>query len=108
VAAVDVVNNSIIAKQRVPHDITSGILATAGGLTFTALQDGGVIALDDETLQILWRFDTGIPLKSAPQTFAVPNGRQLVSVIAGGSASGATFPELALMQRGAMLYFFSL
>ncbi|MCC6984226.1 MAG: PQQ-binding-like beta-propeller repeat protein [Bauldia sp.] len=108
VAAVDVVSNSIIAKQRVPHDITSGIMATAGGLAFTALQDGGVIALDDETLQILWRFDTGIPLKSAPQTFAVPSGRQLVSVIAGGSASGATFPELALMQRGAMLYFFSL
>src|ERR1700682_4116428 len=36
----------------------------------TALQDGWVIAYNDETLEELWRFNLGTPLKGAPVDFA--------------------------------------
>ena len=45
--------------------------ATAGGLVFTALQDGWVVAYNDETLEELWRFNVGTPLKGAPVTYAI-------------------------------------
>ena len=40
-------------------------------LVFTALQDGWVIAYNDETLEELWRFNVGTPLKGAPVTYAI-------------------------------------
>ena len=52
-------------------EIRSGVLATAGGVVFTALQDGWVVAYDDEKLEELWRFNVGTPLKGAPVTYAI-------------------------------------
>ncbi len=52
-------------------EIRSGVVATAGGLVFTALQDGWVAAYNDETLEELWRFNVGTPLKGAPVTYAI-------------------------------------
>ena len=40
-------------------EVRSGATATAGGLVFTALQDGWVVAYNDETLEELWRFNVG-------------------------------------------------
>ena len=40
-------------------EIRSGATDTAGGLVFTALQDGWVVAYNDETLEELWRFNVG-------------------------------------------------
>ena len=64
-------------------EVRSGVVATAGGLVFTALQDGWVVAYHDETLQELWRFNVGTPLKGAPVTYAV-GPRQYVAVQASG------------------------
>jgi alcohol dehydrogenase (cytochrome c) len=38
---------------------------------FTATQDGWVIAYNDETLEELWRFNLGTPLKGAPVTYSI-------------------------------------
>lgn len=68
------INHRIVAKTVTDIEIRSGVVATAGGVVFTALQDGGVVAYDDEKLQQLWRFNVGTPLKGAPVTYAVgPN-----------------------------------
>ena len=71
VVAYDVVNHKVMAKAVTDIEIRSGALVTAGGLLFTALQDGWVVAYDDESLEELWRFNVGTPLKGAPVTYAV-------------------------------------
>ena len=70
-----------IERQRAP--ITSGTLATAGGLVFSALQDGWVVAYNDETLEELWRFNVGTPLKGAPVTYSI-GPRQNLAVQSSG------------------------
>jgi alcohol dehydrogenase (cytochrome c) len=83
VTAFDVVNHKLLAKAVTDIEIRSGALATAGGLVFTALQDGWVIAYNDETLEELWRFNVGTPLKGAPVTYAI-GPRQYLAVQASG------------------------
>jgi alcohol dehydrogenase (cytochrome c) len=71
VTAYDTVNNKVLAKAITDIEVRSGATATAGGLVFTALQDGWVVAYNDETLEELWRFNVGTPLKGAPVTYAI-------------------------------------
>ena len=69
VTAFDAANHKVLAKAVTDIEIRSGVTATAGGLVFTALQDGWIIAYNDETLEELWRFNIGTPLKGAPVTY---------------------------------------
>ena len=71
VTAFDVVNNKVIAKAVLDVENRAGVLATAGDLIFTGLQTGQFVAYDDETLEELFRFDLGTPLKSPPITYAI-------------------------------------
>src|SRR6266481_4619024 len=71
ITAFDTINHKILAKAVTDIEIRSGALVTAGGVVFTALQDGWVIAYDDEKLEELWRFNVGTPLKGAPVTYAI-------------------------------------
>ncbi len=81
--AFDTVNHKVVAKVKTDIEIRSGATDTAGGVVFTALQDGWVVAYNDETLQELWRFNVGTPLKGAPVTYAV-GGKQYLAVQSGG------------------------
>jgi len=83
VTAFDTVNHKVIAKAVTEIEVRSGTIATAGGLVFTALQDGWVIAYHDETLEELWRFNVGTPLKGAPVTYSVGT-KQYLAVQSGG------------------------
>jgi alcohol dehydrogenase (cytochrome c) len=81
--AFDTVNHKVIAKAVTDIEIRSGAIVTAGGVVFTALQDGWIIAYNDETLEELWRFNVGTPLKGAPVTYAV-GPKQYLAVQSGG------------------------
>jgi len=81
--AFDAVGHKVIGKAVTDIEIRSGATATAGGLVFTALQDGWVVAYNDETLEELWRFNVGTPLKGAPVTYAI-GPKQFLAVQAGG------------------------
>jgi alcohol dehydrogenase (cytochrome c) len=83
VTAYDTINHKVIAKALTDIEIRSGATATAGGLVFTALQDGWVVAYNDETLEELWRFNVGTALKGAPVTYSIGN-KQYLAVQAGG------------------------
>jgi alcohol dehydrogenase (cytochrome c) len=83
ITAWDTVNNKVLAKTVTPIEIRSGATVTAGGLVFSALQDGWVVAYDDEKLQELWRFNVGTPLKGAPVTYAI-GPKQYLAVQASG------------------------
>ena len=69
--AFDAIGHEVMGKAVTDIEIRSGVVATAGELVFTALQDGWVVAYNDETLEELWRFNVGTPLKGAPVTYAI-------------------------------------
>ncbi len=83
ITAYDVVNHKVLAKTVTDIEIRSGATVTAGGLVFSALQDGWVVAYDDEKLQELWRFNVGTPLKGAPVVYAI-GPKQFLAVQSSG------------------------
>src|SRR5207249_6513400 len=83
VTAFDAINHKVMAKAVTDIEIRSGATATAGGVVFTALQDGWVVAYNDETLEELWRFNVGTPLKGAPVVYSI-GPKEFLAVQAGG------------------------
>jgi alcohol dehydrogenase (cytochrome c) len=69
-----------IAAQRAP--MTSGVLATAGGLVFAGGLDRVFSAFDAADGKLLWSTRLGDVPTGAPITFAV-DGRQYVAIVAG-------------------------
>jgi alcohol dehydrogenase (cytochrome c) len=63
---------------------SAGLLATAGGLVFTGDKEGYLMAFDDRTGKVLWKFETGAPIVAPPISYAV-DGKQHIAVAAGGS-----------------------
>ncbi len=111
-AALDVTTGQIVTRYPQHYDNESGVLATSGGLVFTATVDGAITAHNDQTLEEMWRFETGLGIKS-PVTYYAVNGKQYIAIMAGGNLSLAglqdDFPEIALQKvPGGMLYVFSL
>jgi alcohol dehydrogenase (cytochrome c) len=98
-------------RQRAP--LTSGVLATAGGVVFAGGLDRVFAAYDDATGKELWRIRLNDVPNSAPISYAI-NGRQYVAVVVGnGGAQAATFPGLVPEirnppDRGAAIWVFEL
>ncbi len=85
-----------------------GTLTTGGGLVFTGSQSGHIIAFDDTTGEILWKFDTGAPVRGQPVTYKV-NGRQYVAIPSGDiSRSDSEGPRSANTLQENTLIVFSL
>ena len=74
----------MLAKAVTEIEIRSGALATAGGVVFTALQDGWVVAYNDETLEELWRFNVGTPPRKRAGHIRDDASALLLAVQAGG------------------------
>ena len=83
ITAFDADTHEVRAKVVTDIEVRSGIISTAGGLVFSALQDGWVVAYNDETLEELWRFNVGTPLKGAPVTYSI-GPKQYVAVQSSG------------------------
>jgi alcohol dehydrogenase (cytochrome c) len=99
-----------VVKQRkaMPYADTSGVLATGGGIVVTALIDGTVMVLDDQTLDELWSINVGTGINAPPMTYAV-NGKQYIAIATGLTANQkgrvATTPELKGLGTGATMIF---
>lgn len=108
IAAVDVTTGQLVVRHRQQYENLSGVLATAGGLIFSATLDGAVTAHNDETLDEVWRFNTGISIKAPPISYALGD-TQYIAVVAGGpTPSAALYPELGTMTSTGVLYVFAL
>jgi alcohol dehydrogenase (cytochrome c) len=105
VTAFDTANHKVVAKAVTDIEIRSGALATAGGLVFTALQDGTIVAYNDETLQELWRFNVGTPLKGAPVTYAIGPKQYLAVQTSGRHAHPVKYDKL---ENSSYLFVFAL
>jgi alcohol dehydrogenase (cytochrome c) len=62
--------------------ISSGMLATGGGLIFTGKLSGEFIALDESTGKTLWQFKTSSSVNATAITY-MHKGRQYVTVVSG-------------------------
>jgi alcohol dehydrogenase (cytochrome c) len=98
-----------VVTQKYPN--YSGTLTTAGGLVFTALLDGSVLAYDDATLDELWKINVGSGFSAPPMTFEV-DGKQYVAIVSGPSPVSrgrlSNTPELKEQRNALVLYVFGL
>jgi PQQ-dependent dehydrogenase (methanol/ethanol family) len=98
-------------RQRAP--LSSGVLATAGGVVFAGALDRVFAAYDDANGKELWRIRLNDVPNSAPISYSI-GGRQYVAVVVGnGGAQAATFPALVPEirnppDRGAAIWVFQL
>jgi alcohol dehydrogenase (cytochrome c) len=105
VTAFDTVNHRVLAKAVTEIENRSGATVTAGGVLFTALQDGWVVAYHDETLEELWRFNVGTPLKGAPVTYAIGPKQYLAVQSSGRHLHPVKFDKL---ENSSYLFVFAL
>ena len=64
-----------------PAVMWGGTVSTAGGLVFSADDDGNLIAFDAKTGEDLWHFNTGHTLYASPTTWMI-DGKQYVTIAA--------------------------
>jgi alcohol dehydrogenase (cytochrome c) len=63
----------------------SSLLTTAGNLVFGGDLEGNAFALDAQTGQKLWSFNTGSRIASAPVSYSI-GGRQYIAIASGGGS----------------------
>jgi len=81
-----------VERQRAP--VTTGTLATAGGLVFEGSMDRWFRARDDSNGKVLWHVRLNDVPNSAPISYSV-NGRQYVAIVVGnGGPHPATWAPL--------------
>ena len=119
ITMLDPVSGEIKKRLELPYPNSSGTLSTAGGLVFTGLLDGTIVALDDTTLAELWRFNVGTGFNAAPMSYAV-DGKQYIAISSGvccvrpsGQISNSLStvrrnPELKNQSNATVLYVFGL
>ena len=99
-------------RKELPYPNAAGALATGGGLIITALLDGTVLALDDQTLEELWSFNVGTGINAPPIAYEV-NGKQYIAIATGLTRNQvgrlANSPETrTLAKHTTMLFVFGL
>ena len=111
IIAADPMTGDIKSKVHTIYPNVSGVLTTAGGLVFTGLTDGSVIAYDDTSLEPLWKINVGTGFNAPPMTFEA-GGKQFVAILSGVSLiTKRTYvfhPDLREMRNQTMLFVFGL
>jgi alcohol dehydrogenase (cytochrome c) len=86
ITAHDAASGAEIWRYDSKRPVLAAVTPTASGLLFAGEMTGDFIALDADSGEKLYSFDTGAPLNGGIITYAV-NGRQLVAVAAGAASS---------------------
>jgi alcohol dehydrogenase (cytochrome c) len=89
-----------------------GVMTTAGGLVFMGTPEGRFVALDDETGEELWSFQTGSGIVGQPITWD-QDGEQYVSIISGWGGAvplwgGEVAKKVSYLNQGGMVWTFKL
>jgi alcohol dehydrogenase (cytochrome c) len=109
--AIDPLTGEVKNNAHLRYPNYSGALSTGGGLVFIGLLDGTVAALDDSTLEQLWKINVGSGFTAPPMTFEV-NGKQYVAIASGPSSAGRSrlvnTPELKDQRQATVLFVFGL
>lgn len=89
-----------------------GVLTTAGGLVMYGTPEGYFRAVDDETGEILYEFQTGSGIVSSPITWKM-DGEQYVSIVSGWGGAvplwgGDVAKRVNFLNQGGMVWTFKL
>jgi len=107
--ALDIATGQTVKKLESRMPAYSGVLGTDGGLLFMGDIMGKISALDKDTLQELWSFDTGTQFSGNPMTYSV-NGKQYIAMTLGGrpGRDEGSYPEAMALSQNVMLLVFGL
>ena len=114
VIAWDASTGSVAWQAQETYPVTGGMLSTAGGLVFYGTMDGWLKAVDAKSGVELWRFKTPSGIVGSPISFAGPDGKQYVAVLAGlggwiGLGANGAFPKVSeISNPGGTLIVFGL
>ncbi|MGE0822866.1 MAG: PQQ-dependent dehydrogenase, methanol/ethanol family [Candidatus Binatia bacterium] len=107
-SAIDPTTGAIKWRHTEDYPLLGGTLATAGGVVFTGNQEGHVMAFDDETGKVLWKFQSGASVRGQPATYKIGD-TQYIAVPSGGGGIVATISgEPPLASKGSALVVFAL
>ncbi len=80
--AIDPLTGKIKWTYKNKAPLWGGVLTTAGGLVITGTPEGKLLAFDDETGEILYKFNVGSGIVGSPITWE-QDGEQYVAVVSG-------------------------
>ena len=110
--AIDPVSGKIkwIYKNQSP--LWGGVLTTAGGLVFTGTPEGKFLAFDDETGEILYKFNVGSGIVGSPVTWE-QDGEQYVAIVSGWGGAvplwgGEVAKQIKEINQGGSVHVFKL
>ncbi len=108
--AIDPMTGEI--KWAVPNNapLWGGVMTTAGGLVFYGTPEGHFKALDDETGEELWSFQTGSGIVGQPITWD-RDGEQYVAIVSGWGGAvplwgGEVANRVKYLNQGGMVWVF--
>ena len=111
IVMLDPATSEVKKRVDLPYPNFSGVLSTAGGIVVTALLDGTVVALDDQTLEELWRVNVGSGFNAPPMSYAV-DGKQYIAIASGLFRNAknklSRAPEMKHMSNATMIFVFGL
>jgi PQQ-dependent dehydrogenase (methanol/ethanol family) len=81
--AWDAAKGKRVWEIKEPYPVWSGVVTTAGGVTFYGTLDGWFKAVDSRTGTVLWKLKIGSGVIGSPITFTGADGKQYVAVYAG-------------------------
>jgi alcohol dehydrogenase (cytochrome c) len=94
VEAVNMLTREVLWTERHRAPVSSGTLATAGGVIFNGDLDRFFRAYDDQTGKLLWETRLSDVPSNAPISYTV-NGKQFIAIgVGNGGAQAITFPPL--------------
>ncbi len=82
-SAIDVGSGEIKWRYKDAYPLVGGVLGTAGGLVVTGNQEGHALFFDDQSGELLWKFQTGSTIRGQPMSYEI-DGRQYIAVPSGG------------------------
>lgn len=87
VKAFDAATGKLVWSKSMSYPATGGMLSTGGGLVFFGDPEGYFNAVNDETGEALWQFQTGSGVYGNPTTFTA-GGKQYVAIVYGAGGGG--------------------
>ncbi|WP_419816617.1 PQQ-dependent dehydrogenase, methanol/ethanol family [Glacieibacterium sp.] len=78
--------------ELIQQSLSTGVLATRGGVVFAASPEGNLLALDTDNGKPLWHFNTGGRMSASPMSYAI-DGRQYVAISAGNTVYSFALPQ---------------
>jgi alcohol dehydrogenase (cytochrome c) len=112
IKAVDPKDGSIKWVLKNPAPVWGGTMATAGGLVFTGNPEGEFMAVNDETGEVVWKFQTGTGIVGQPVTYEF-DGEQYVAIVAGWGGAvplwgGDVAERVKFLNQGGSVWVFKL